>query len=168
MFRKGRPLLMPLRRLSLLTAIPVSLIAATLAMAAPGPSRPALRLASEIFVERTHEADGALIRELRPASRLTHGDRVVTLLHWSMDGGVGRLHGFTVTDALPAPLAYQASNRDDDEVSVDGGRNWGHLGALTLGTRVATAEDVTHVRWHISSAQARAGSGRIAYSSWVR
>ncbi len=159
---------MSLRRLSLLTAIPASLLAGTLALAAPGLSHPALSLASEVFVERTHEAAGAMIRELLPAHRLIHGDRVVTLLHWSVGRGMPQSRGFTVTNVLPAPLAYQASARDDDEVSVDGGRNWGHLGALTLGDRLATAEDVTHVRWHISPAQARAGSGRIVYSSWVR
>jgi hypothetical protein len=37
-----------------------------------------------------------------------------------------------------------------------------------MGQRIATAQNVTHVRWRVSPAQAMAGSGRIAYAALVR
>jgi hypothetical protein len=117
-----------------------------------------------LFVERTRPAASGPIHMLEPAGRLNPGDRVVTLLTWYRLGGSG---GFTVTNALPPSVAYEPGRREE-EVSVDGGRNWGRLGALHVGQRIATAQDVTHVRWRISPAQAMAGSGRIAYAGLVR
>jgi hypothetical protein len=113
---------------------------------------------SAVFVERTRGA----VRSLELADRVAPGDRVVTILSWRQ----GANGGFTVTNPVPRHLAYQGSGADDEEVSVDGGRTWGRLGELTVGSRLATAEDVTHVRWHIPAAQA--ASGRIAYSGIVR
>lgn len=120
-------------------------------------------LDAAVFVERTHLAATGPVHTLEPARRLSRGDRVVTLLTWYRLGGNG---GFVVTNALPATLAYQPDDRD--EVSVDGGRHWGQLGALHVAGRAATAEDVTHIRWHVSSAQAMAGSGRVVYAGLVK
>lgn len=121
-------------------------------------------LDTSVFVERTHLAPTGPVQTLEPARGLRPGDRVVTLLTWYRLGGSG---GFVVTNALPATLAYQPGDRDED-VSIDGGRSWGHLDMLRIGRRGAMAQDVTHVRWHVSPAQAMAGSGRIAYAGVVR
>jgi hypothetical protein len=127
-------------------------------IAAPALAGAQPRIDSAVFVERTRGA----VRALEQADRLTRGDRVVTILSWrEAEGG-----GFTVTNQVPRSLAYQGSAHDDEEVSVDGGRSWGQLGKLTIGSRQATTEDVTHVRWRIPAA--RAASGRIAYSGIVR
>lgn len=117
-----------------------------------------------LFVERTRLAATGAVHTLEPARGLNRGDRVVTLLTWYRLGGSG---GFTVTNALPPSVTYEPGDRDED-VSVDGGRNWGRLGTLRLGQRIATTQDVTHVRWRISPTQAMAGSGRIAYAGLVR
>ena len=105
------------------------------------------------------------MRTLEPANRLNRGDRVVTLVTWYRLGGNG---GFTVTNVLPQSLAYQRSAEGTEEVSVDGGKSWGRLGELHVGARLATPEDVTHVRWHVSPLQAQGGTGRIAYAGLVR
>jgi hypothetical protein len=59
-----------------------------------------------------------------------------------------------------------------EEISIDGGRSWGKLGMLmirdTSGTRLASPEDVTHVRWRIPASVAARGTGTIAYSAIVR
>ena len=117
---------------------------------------------SAVYVER---AENGRIRSLEPARRLTRGDRVITVLSWQRKAGDG---GFTITNPLPRAIAYQSSTRDDEEVSVDGGRTWGRLGELQIGTRVASPEDVTHVRWRVPSRMAALGRGRIAYSGIVR
>ncbi|MBU6269337.1 MAG: hypothetical protein KGN34_17455 [Sphingomonadales bacterium] len=142
-------------------------MAASLAGSQAGPAfaAPAVSVDSAVFVERVKLRDGAAVRSLEPASRLVRGDRVVTVVNWYRLGGNG---GFVVTNALPNGLAYQASGEPSEEVSVDGGRTWGQLGALRVGGRVATPEDVTHVRWRVSPNQAMVGAGRIAYAGFVR
>lgn len=117
-----------------------------------------VRLDSSVFVES--QAAGA--RVLQPARRLAPGDRVVTVLSWHRQQGDS---SFTVTNPMPRTLAYQGSAAEDEEVSVDGGKTWGRLGTLRIAGRMATPEDVTHVRWRIATSGA---SGKIAYSAIVR
>ena len=69
---------------------------------------------------------------------------------------------------MPQSLAYQRSAEGGEEVSVDGGKSWGRLRDLHMGSRMATPEDVTHVRWYVSPVQAQSGTGRIAYAGLVR
>lgn len=117
---------------------------------------------SNVFVERI---DSDQTRKLMPANQLRPGDRVVYLLSWSRQGGNG---SFVLTNPLPQTITYLGSASQDEEVSVDGGATWGRIGVLTLGDRLATASDVTHVRWHIAAPIAAKGSGRIAWNAIVR
>ncbi len=137
-------------------------VTATTAQAAPR-----VALNSAIFVEKQEAGN---VRRLEPASKLSRGDRVVTVLTWRQSGGPkdGNGAGFTLTNPLPRSIAYQGSAREDEEVSVDGGRSWGRLGDLFIGARLATPEDVTHVRWRVAPGQAARGQGQIAYSGIVR
>lgn len=121
-----------------------------------------IALDSAVFVETTSAGN---VRRLEPAARLSRGDRVVTVLSWQRLGPSPAASGFTLVNPLPRAIAYQASASESEEVSADGGRTWGQIGSLRFGTRLATPEDVTHVRWRLP---ARAGSGRIAYSGIVR
>jgi hypothetical protein len=123
---------------------------------------PVIATDAAVFVERS---DGNNLRSLEPANRLNPGDRVVTIVSWQRKAGDG---GFTITNPLPRTIAYQESAQDDQEVSVDGGRTWGRLGELSIGTRTATPEDVTHMRWRVPATSAARGRGRIAYSGIVR
>ncbi|MEO5587576.1 MAG: hypothetical protein ABIQ81_07775 [Novosphingobium sp.] len=145
-----------------------AVLAASLAMAGTMPAHAGsmgVALDSAIYVERMN----GLTRSLRQADRLSRGDRIVTILTWQKQGGLKNDNaGFTVVNPLPRTVAYQGSARDDEQVSVDGGKTWGRLGELTAGSRLATAEDVTHVRWHVDPRQAAIGQGRIAYSGIVR
>lgn len=125
-------------------------------------AQPAVATDSAVFVERSPRGS---LRSLEPADRLSRGDRVVTIVNWYRTGGNG---GFTITNPLPSSIAYQASARDDQEVSVDGGRSWGRLGELRIDGRTATPEDVTHMRWRVPATAAARGQGRIAYSGIVR
>jgi len=131
-------------------------------MAQAAQAQPSITTESAVFVERTK---GGSIRRLEPASRLTRGDRVVTVLTWYRLGGSG---DFVITNPLPRTVAYQASARDDQEVSADGGRSWGRLGELRRGERLATPEDVTHIRWRIAARHADTARGQIVYSGIVR
>ena len=90
---------------------------------------------------------------------------MVTVVSWQRLGGQTASGQLTLVNPLPRAIAYQASARDSEEVSVDGGRSWGRIGMLRVGERLASPEDVTHVRWRLQAAE---GSGRIAYSGIVR
>lgn len=123
---------------------------------------PRVETDSAVFVEQVRPGG---IRQLLPADRLQRGDRVVTVVNWRRSDPGG---GFVITNPLPRPIAYQASARDDEQVSVDGGRTWGRLEQLRTMGRIATPEDVTHVRWRISAQSAARRRGQIAYSGIVR
>lgn len=143
-------------------AITAGLTACLTLTAAPALAGPvSVAFDSAIYVERA----SGLTRSLSQADRLSRGDRIVTILTWQKQSGIG---GFTLVNPLPRKVAYQGSTREDEEVSVDGGRTWGRLGEIMVGSRLATPEDVTHVRWHVAPGQAARGQGRIAYSGIVR
>ncbi len=137
-----------------------ALIAAGIAIlpAFPAQAAPTVALESAVYVERSDETS----RVLHPASQLSRGDRVVTILTWRRSSPPRQ---FTLTNPLPRGLYYQGSASSDEQVSADDGKSWGKLGALRIGQRMATPEDVTHVRWRVMSS---APSGRIAYSAIVR
>jgi hypothetical protein len=137
---------------------------AALALAAPvaAIAAPLIALDSAVYVEKIRPGQGRL---LQPASRLSRGDRVVYVVTWYRMGGSG---GFTVTNPLPRTVYYQGSADGDEEVSIDGGKRWGKLDQLRIGSRIATPEDVTHVRWHVPANQAARGAGEITYSAIVR
>lgn len=148
MFRRS------LVKLACLAALSVS-VAATAAT-------PLVSLSSDVFVERIVPAKGRL---LQPATTLKRGDRVIYVVNWYRMGGQG---GFVVTNPLPRLVYFQGSADGREEVSIDGGRSWGRLENLRVGTRLATPEDVTHVRWRVPAQEAARGSGQITYSAIVR
>ena len=98
---------------------------------APALAKAEVTLGSSVFVERTAES----ARVLEPASRLSRGDRVVTVLTWQRSAPGGQ---FTLTNPLPRSVYYQGSANDDEEVSADSGRSWGRLGTLRFGDRLVT------------------------------
>lgn len=151
---QGRILAGASRWLPLVMTVPAS---PALATATPGVTTD-----SAVYVERQATPAG---RRLELAEALSPGDRVVTIVRWQRQRGQG---GFTITNPLPRAISYQDSSLDEQEVSIDGGRNWGRLGQLRIGARLAGPEDVTHVRWRISERSSLAGRGQIAYSGIVR
>lgn len=140
----------------------ILLAAAAVTLPSLAEARVAVALDSAIFVERTSQKKG---RTLEPAQRLSRGDRVVYIVTWTRQAGAG---SFVVTNPLPRTVYYQESADESEQVSIDGGRSWGKLDAMRVGSRLATPEDVTHVRWRNSAPVAARGSGQIAYSAIVR
>ena len=137
-------------------------VLAALAWPQVAQGAPAVTTDSSIYVERRDEDAG---RRLEMTDSFGKGDRVVTILRWQRPRGAG---GFTIVNPLPRAISYQASSRADEAVSVDGGRTWGRLGQIRIGDRLASPEDVTHVRWRIPQGIAAHGRGQIAYSGIVR
>ncbi len=131
---------------------------AVLALMASGVSAAsAVGIERSVYVERSQQGT----RALEPATTLRKGDKVVLVLAWR--GTAAR--GFTLESAVPRPLAFQRAGSEEVEVSIDHGRNWGQLEDLRIGSRLASAEDVTHLRLRVP---ASAPAGRITYSAIVR
>ena len=136
-----------------------------------------VQLASDVFVERFVPGPGGRVSRVleRPAA-LHPGDRLIFVVNWKARTAGGS-RDFTVTNPLPRSVAYQRSIEADEEVSIDGGANWGRIEDLRLRdddngirgrTRHATPEDVTHVRWRVPARMAVLGSGQITYRGVVR
>jgi hypothetical protein len=139
-------------------------------IAAPAAAQQGVSLDSSVYIERTsHTDDGRIMRRIEPASRLVKGDKVVLVVEWRTDAN-GK--PFAVTSPIPGTLKFERSGQEGEQVSVDGGTSWGELGEIKIregrAMRLASAADVTHVRWQISSRDASRGNGRITYSAVVR
>lgn len=137
----------------------ISWLLAGLAVAASSMAvaQDAMSISRSLFLERA-EADGV---SLEPADVLRRGDRVILVMDW--DGRTGQ--PFMLTSRVPDTLAYQRSGDRGVEVSVDGGRNWGRIGSLRRGARLAAPEEVTNLRWRIAAAD---GATMRSYSAIVR
>ena len=143
----------------------LTLAAATLAAGATA-AQTGVEISRAVFVERKAPiAPGRMALSLEPATTLRRGDVVVLMLEWTAPG---RPDAFVVSSRVPRDLAFRRSGGMNPQVSIDGGRNWGELGTLRAGNRKATPEDVTHLRWHVSDAEAALGRGMLTYSAIVR
>jgi hypothetical protein len=145
---------------------------ATSAALLPGAAHAAgpVHFASDVFVERFQPAPGGRVaRVLERADQLHPGDRVIFVVNWtaSRDGPI------TVTNPMPRSIAFESSADGAEEVSVDGGRTWGTLEALSVRDRTgrprsALPEDVTHLRWRVPRPLAQLGNGQMTYRGVVR
>ena len=142
--------------------MPIAAIA--LAMASAAGAQSLVEIDREVFVETSEERDGAVQRVLAPAETLERGDTVVLMLAWRSPQD----RPFTISSRVPRTLAFRGSGRDTPQVSVDGGRTWGHLSPLRINGRAATSADVTNIRWDVSNPRAARGRGVFTYSAVVR
>ena len=141
-------------------------VAAILAPLAAAQANSGVKLSRAVYVERVAD-DGQ--REIAPARQFRKGDTVILLVEWN---AAQAGDAFTVSSPIPPSLAFKRSSLRTQSVSVDGGRNWGLIGNLRIrdefGERLATVEDVTHLRWQIAPGNAGRKNGRITYSAIVR
>ena len=165
--------------------------------AAPQAPKPNVKLSSVAMVERTETAeDGSEKITLKDPSKVivTPGDRVVFTLTY-FNGGNEPATAFRATNPLPAAVRFISVAEDWAEVSVDGGKTWGRLDALTVTeqataaedvatgdgdtqanetaaaetiTRAAEERDVTHVRWVFKDAIPPNGEGSISFRGVVK
>ncbi|WP_379547075.1 hypothetical protein ACFCW2_13315 [Qipengyuania sp. DSG2-2] len=143
------------------------LLATTLAAltASAVAAQSGIAIERSVYLEQSQTVDGRQVRALQPATSLRKGDRVVLMLHWRAPG---RGDDFVVSSQVPRDLAFRRSGGQDAKVSIDGGRTWGTLDRLRVGNRRATPEDVTHLRWHVSDAEAALGRGSVSFAAVVR
>jgi uncharacterized repeat protein (TIGR01451 family) len=148
-------------------ALAAALSTSSIAAAQTAP----VTLQSDIQIETTVVQNGVSKVVLVPAKRATPGKRLV-IGNTYRNNSAAAISNFAITNPLPNGVSYIADPADRGVVSVDGGRTWGQLAALTVpvagGTRrAAQASDVTHIRW-IVPVIAPGASGRVSYHAVVR
>lgn len=153
-------------------------VAAAAALALPAAPAAAQDSASPISltgdvkaVKVVTGADGKESTELVEPSTIVPGDRLVFGTGY-VNKGSDVVTNFVVTNPLPAAVRLAPDADPALEVSVDGGKSFGVLSALTIAnsdgtTRPATHADVTHVRWVLASI-APGASGRLTYPAIIR
>jgi uncharacterized repeat protein (TIGR01451 family) len=128
-------------------------------------------LASDVFVERVEQdAEGRAKTVLAPPREVSAGDRLVFVLSYR-NGGAEAASGLVITNPVPDSVAF--AEAEGAEVSVDGGRTWGALAALSVigpdgRTRPAAAGDVTHVRWRVQDVIGAGQTGKLSYRAIAR
>lgn len=135
------------------------------AHAAPGQ----VALQGDVKLQKTVVEAGKSRVVLTEPKVVVPGDRLLFTTRYANASGAA-VQNFVVTNPLPGAVALEA--QAGDQVSVDAGKSWGKLAALTVadgkgGRRAAQAGDVTHIRWTIPSIAAGA-SGKVEYHAIVR
>ena len=146
-----------------------------LALLLPGAAfaQSQVALTSNVLVERTTtDASGAARTSLDAPGIVTPGDRLVFVLAYHNNAATPATD-FVVTNPIPGSVAYSGAESAGSVLSVDGGRTWGELAALTVrnadGTsRPAAVADVTHVRWRIARPIPAGGSGELRFRGIVK
>ena len=136
-----------------------------IAMGCPAQASDDVGISRSVYLERAEMRSGRKVRALHPATTLEKGDRVVLMLHWRTSR---QDRDFIVSSPIPRDLAFRRSGGENAQVSIDGGRSWGELGHLRKGANLATPEDVTHLRWHVTSPRASSGRGTVSFAAVVR
>ena len=112
----------------------------------------AVALSGDVMVMRTVDENGTQTTVLEPPSQVIPGDRLVFTTRYT-NTSAETVEDFVVTNPLPAPVMLAEDG--EFEVSVDGGKSFGKLIALSVtledgADRPAELTDVTHIRWTLA------------------
>jgi hypothetical protein len=159
-----------LTKLTIAAAVGAMLLP-SLPVAAQAAASP-ISLVGDVKAEKVVTApDGTERKELVDPTTIIPGDRLIFGTDYAHNGG-DAVANFTVTNPLPAAVRLAPDADPALDVSVDGGKTWGKLAALTVSTsdgaaRPATHADVTHVRWVLASVTP-GEKGRLTYPAIIR
>lgn len=151
-------------------------LAALLAVGAqPAVAQGTGALTSKIELEKsTPSSDGQPPKKTYVASDVVvPGDRVRVALTFT-NNGAAPAAGVNLVNPIPEGLMFDdTADTTGFGVSIDGGKTFGALAALTVpvegaAARAATAADVTHVRWLWPDAIAPGQSRSVAFFGRVR
>lgn len=143
-----------------------------LAIAAPLAAAPGqVALKGEVKAEKNVVENGVSKVVLVEPKTVLPGDRLLFTTGYT-NTGAAAVTNFVVTNPVPSAVSVAPESASVLQVSVDGGKAWGRLAALTVadgkgGRRPALASDVTHVRWTIAVI-APGTSGKVEYHAIVR
>ncbi len=143
-----------------------------LAVPAAAQEASPMSLSSDVKLVKieTNEA-GVSERTLVAPNVIVPGDRLIFGTDYA-NSGAEPITGFVVTNPVHEKVRLASDADPELSVSVDGGKSWGKLAALTVKSedgsdRAAAHADVTHVRWVLASVQP-GESGRLEYPVIIR
>ena len=156
-------------KLSIGFFISLAMVSASPATAFAAPGAVALR--GDVKLETTRIENGVEKIVLATPKVVVPGNRLVFSTSYRNESATP-VQNFVVTNPVPTGIAVAAQDAASLTVSVDGGKTWGKLAALSVKdargvARPAQAGDVTHVRWTVA-AIAPGASGSVAYHAIVK
>ncbi|MEL7490405.1 MAG: hypothetical protein AAGJ73_06775 [Pseudomonadota bacterium] len=155
--------------------IPVIAIAAALML----PSAGAL---AEIVAEQRVEqervkrnADGSVRLERIKAEKVAPGDEVIYSVNFTNQGAEPAAD-LVMVMPVPVEVTYVEGSASGAPATVtfsaDGGRTYLTRGNLTIrengAERIATGDDITHIKWALNDALTPSASGEVAYRGVVK
>ena len=129
-------------------------------------------LSSKVLVERVKpDADGKPVTVREEPGVVTPGDKLVFVLSYRNQGSAPAT-GFTLTNPIPASVAYAGTDDATAVVSVDSGKTWGPIGSLKIvqadgASRPAVTTDVTHIRWSLGRPIGPGAGGELSFRGVV-
>ena len=156
-------------KLSLAFFVSAAIVWTSAAAAAAAPGAVVLR--GDVKLETTVVENGVEKTVLATPKVVVPGNRLVFSTSYR-NQDASPVQNFVVTNPVPAGIAVSPASATGLIVSVDGGKVWGTLAALTVtdAKGVATpaqATDITHVRWTLATIAPGAG-GAVSYHAIVR
>ena len=144
---------------------------AAMAQAVAPPPQPVVLTSDPVKVDKIVVENGKQKHVLTDASVVVPGDHLVFSTQYR-NAGTQPVTNFVITNPIPAAVTVAPDSAAALNVSVDGGKTWGRLVALTVpdgkgGKRAAQAGDVTHLRWTLPLV-APGASGKDGYNAIVR
>lgn len=149
-----------------------ALFALSLATApAMAQQQPSVVLEGGVQLEKTVETNGRKQIVLEEPKVVVPGDKLLFSTKYANKGSQ-QVDNFVVTNPVPQAVRVADDSAAKLQVSVDGGKAYGLLSALTVkdasgAPRPARAEDITHIRWTVPVI-APGGSGTVEYHAIVR
>jgi uncharacterized repeat protein (TIGR01451 family) len=157
-----------------LRVLTVAAAATLAAIAAPALAAGPLSMTTRMMVEkRVTAADGSTRTTLVPAAKAVPGERITVVLAYR-NAGTAPIGNLVLANPVPRNVAFRAAAAGSaaPDVSVDG-KSFGNLAELRVttpdgATRPATASDVTHVRWRLSSPLSAGQGGEFAFQAVLK
>ena len=146
-----------------------------LALILPGTAMAAnnVSLSSDVYIERKIEKpNGTTALVLEQPTTVTPGDKLVFVVKYK-NVGSAPASDFSVTNPLPKTVAFEGTSDGTELVSIDGGKSWGPLAALSYvssngNIRPALMSDVTHVKWKFNRSLSAGSGGKLVFRGTVK
>ena len=142
-------------------------------VSAPALAQGQVDLTSHVALERTvKDASGKASVKLEEPSKVVPGDKLLFEIHYANASGKPA-DNFVVTNPIPSAVAFAGDETPGADVSVDGGKTFAALTALTVkqadgSSRPAAPADVTHIRWKFSKPVPAGAADTLRFHATVK
>ena len=148
-------------------------IAALLAFGVSGVAHAQVALENKVFVESFVAAkDGTMDRQLKPATTVVPGDRLVYVITYRNNGKQSS-SDVVVNNPISPTVEFIGEETAGAEMSIDGGKTYGQLAQMRMrnpdgSQRAARRSDVTHLRWRLAGTLAPGASGQVSFKARLK